>query len=155
MTAGARTVAMDSQIDVKEHIKSLSKRLIQAINNRTWRETAELLMLPSFSGYHDMDDNPWSVNNREAINNYMEDFLTEHPDFYTEILDMSVELDEKRGTASVWVLRSDINLTDKPRSETYMELAWVRKGEDWYCCGYQGVKSFPFYASDDHGGGGL
>lgn len=69
---------------------------------------------------------------------------------------MSVDVDDKRGTASVWMLRTDMDLAEGPRRETVMELAWVRKGDDWFCSGYQGVRRFPFYASNDAlGGGGL
>lgn len=95
-----------------------------------------------------MDDDSWTVDTREAIISQIEQFFTENPDFHTEILDMSVELDDACSEASVWIRRTDVGLAEGPRRETVMQFLWVRKGLEWFCSGYQGVRSFPFYGGE-------
>ena len=102
-----------------------------------------------------MDQTPWSIGSRDEIIAQMAEFLKANPDFHTEVLDMSVDI-ESPSTAKVWMRRTDKGLAEGPNRETLMQFAWVCRGEEgWFCEGYQGVRSFPFFGGEDvvEGGG--
>lgn len=100
-----------------------------------------------------MDQTAWSVSSRDQLISQMDEFLKMNPNFHTEILDMSVDIDST-STAKVWIRRTDTGLVQGPNKETLMQLSWVLRDEEWLCEGYQGVRSFPFYGGNDVPGGG-
>lgn len=133
--------------NTKEHLKFLSKQLIIALNTRTFRETANKLMVPNFSGFHEQDNENLTASDRETLIELMEGFSRENPNFYSDILDMNVEVDEKQGIGRVSMIRTDTGLAEGPDKETFMELSWIKQGSEWLCNGYQGLRHFPYYAS--------
>ena len=135
----------ENSISVEDRLRDLSTRLVHSMNTRTFTAVATELLLPEYTGFHDMDQTPWRVSNREAIITQMNDFLAANPEFHTEILDLTVDVDEKRGRASVWIRRTDTGLSEGWKKETIMEFGWVEKDGRWWCGGYKGVRSFPFY----------
>ena len=131
---GLETQSINSSLqeDVKEHIKTLSTQLVDSLNTRSFGSKAEELLLPTFSGYHDMDDTSWTAKTRGHIKNQMEQFLIENPNFHTEITDISIDGDDKDGVASAWIVRTDTGLVEGPDRETIMELSWMRRGSEWF-----------------------
>jgi hypothetical protein len=141
--------------NIADHLMDLSSRLVDSLNTRTFHLLAPIYMLPDFGGFHAMDQTPWFVGSRDEIISQIDEFLKMNPNYHTEILDMSVDIDSA-STAKVWVRRTDKGLADGPNRETLMQFAWVFRDEEWLCEGYQGVRSFPFYGGDDApDGGGL
>lgn len=131
-----------------DHLMDCSTHLVNSLNTRTFHLVAPIYMVPNFGGSHLMDQTPWFIGSRDEIISQMEEFLKTNPDFHTEILDMSVDLDSTT-TAKVWVRRTDEGLAEGPKRETLMQLAWVYRDGEWLCDGYQGVRSFPFFGGDD------
>lgn len=144
-----------ANVKIADHLRDLSTHLIQSIQNPTFSIVAPMYMIPNFSGEHLMDQSDWRATSRDEIIALMEDFVTANPDFYSEILDISVDVDPSCQAAKVWIRRTDAGLAEGPTRETLMQLAWQLKDGEWVCVGYQGVRSFPFYGGlDDSKSGG-
>lgn len=139
--------------NVANHLMDLSSHLVESLTTRTFHIVATMYMLPEFGGYHSMDQTPLSATNRDEVVLLMDEFLKANPDFHTEILDMSVDIDST-STAKVWMRRTDTGLAEGPNRETLMQLSWVLRDGEWLCDGYQGVRSFPFFGGDDAPSGG-
>lgn len=105
-------------------------------------------MLPNFSG-SEVDDYRHTVTVRDGSIEFVTGYLDENPNFHTEVSQINAEVDEKLGDAKVWISRIDTGLTEGKPRECVMLLTWIRKGNDWFCTGYEGMRSFPFYTSDE------
>lgn len=133
--------------NTQEHLKFLSRQLINALNTKTFSDAANLLMVQNFSGFHGQDDDNLVATSRAELIETIEGFLDSNPNFHSDILDTSAEVDEHLGIGKVSILRTDTGLAEGPNRETFMELSWIRNGNEWFCNGYQGLRSFPYYAS--------
>lgn len=85
----------------------------------------------------------------------MSRFLAENPYYRTEVLDISVDVDEAAETASVWILRTCDGLTGYVRQENVSHLTWQWQKDDWYCIDYEAIRYFPIFTIEASGGGGL
>ena len=136
-------------VKLADHLSDLSTHMILALNTRTFGIVAPMYMVATFSGDHLMDQNTWNLTSRDEVIAHIEDFLKMNPDFFTQILDISVAIEPDSDAAKVWIRRTDSGLADGPTRETLMELAWRLMDGEWVCVGYQGVRSFPLYGGLD------
>lgn len=140
--------------NTQERLQYLSKQFVDAMNTNTFREVVYRLLTPDFSGVHEQDDDQWTFSGREGLIKHMETFLARNPMLYTEILNSTAEVDERRGTGRVFILRSVVGLAGGVKKEAFMELHWVRFGGvggggdgEWLCSGYRGLRGFSFFGS--------
>jgi hypothetical protein len=136
-------------VGVADHLMDLSTHLVQSLNTRTVSIVFPMYMDPSFSGFHSMDQTPWSVTSRDEIVAEIEAFLQANPKFHTKIMDMSADVDPNNTSAKIWIRRTDTGLEDGRALETLMQFTWTLRDGEWLCEGYQGVRSFPFYVGSD------
>jgi hypothetical protein len=137
------------RVKIANHLSDLSSHMIRALNTRTFSIVAPMYMVATFSGDHLMDQSTWSLTSRDEVIAHIEEFLKMNPDFFTEILDISVDIEPDSQAAHVWIRRTDSGLADGPTRETLMQLAWRLADGEWVCVGYQGVRSFPLFGGLD------
>jgi hypothetical protein len=110
LTVGAKDFKTTRRmVNAVDHLMNLSSHLVDSLNTRAFHIAAPMYMVADFGGSHSIDQTPWSVSSRDEIISEMYEFLKMNPDFHTEILDMSVDIDST-STAKVWVRRTDTGL---------------------------------------------
>lgn len=136
-----------------EYLKHLSAQFVDAMNTRTFREAVYRLITPNFKGVHEQDDDQWVFSGREGLIKHMENFLAANPQLYTEILNSTAEVDERKGVGRVDILRNVTGLAGgAPKKEAFMEFRWVRcAGGEWLCSEYRGLRGFSFFGSVEYG----
>ncbi|KAK4623710.1 hypothetical protein CLAFUW4_05502 [Fulvia fulva] len=89
-----------TSIDTASHLKQLVQTMTNTVNARNFNPAFwEPLIHPSYQD----NSKTWFTGLRgpELFTVALRDFITENPDFIVRTIDMTVEVDEKKGTAQV------------------------------------------------------
>lgn len=136
-------------------MKVLSLDFIASMNSADFSGVGCQHFSPRIKANHDAAQHSHYATSRLDTLAFMSRFLTENPRYRTEVLDISVEVNEEAKTASVWILRTCEGLTDRMRRENVCHLTWQWQEGDWYCVEYEAIRFFPFFTIEALLGGGL
>ena len=139
----------------EQYVKVLSLDFIASMNSGNFNSVGCQHFSPQVNAIHDAEQHSHHAISRTDTLAFMSRFLAENPRYRTEVLDISVDVNETVGTASVWILRTCEGLGDYVRRENVCHLTWQWQEGDWYCVDYEAIRYFPFFTIEALHGGGL
>jgi hypothetical protein len=139
----------------EEYVRVLSLDFIASMNSGNFDCVGCQHFSPQVNAVHDAAQHSHYATSRTDTLDFMSRFLKENPEYRTEVQDISVDVNEATGTASVWILRTCDGLADFMRRENVCHLTWQWEEGDWYCIEYEAIRYFPFFTIEALQGGGL
>ena len=139
----------------EQYVKQLSLDFIACMNTRNFNSPGCQHISPHFEAVHDAEHHSYHATSRTDTLDFMSRFLDANPGYRTQVLDVSVNVDEAADKANAWMLRTCEGLTNCARRESVCHLEWQRQDGDWFCVGYEAIRYFPFFTIEALRGGGL
>ena len=129
----------------EEYVKALTREFAEALNTKDCSSPIWDHLTTDVHSSHDAGNESISTSSQEELIEKMRRVMDSFPDYHTEVLDVSAEVNETTGSAKAWMLRTCNGFPDGLRRETVCQLTWERRNGDWYCSSYRGIRSFPWW----------
>lgn len=140
--APAAPTISERESSSRSHLEQVTREIVECINNREWSPTPWIRHISEdFEVCLDHLGKP-SIFGKDKFLNCWQKYTEANPDYHCEILNLTVTVREKTGTATVWL---SMRITGDPpntQRENVTLTYWRRCDDMWLACkqtGYRGA----------------
>ena len=112
----------------------------ETLNNRNFESPWLDYLAPDVIAIH--ETTPISRGRERLIEN-LRSMIEQMPEYHADILNSTATVNERRGTAVVYIHLFLTGMPDGIRRESVNVLDWVRKGGDWRIARHSGMRGPP------------
>lgn len=133
-----------------KQLEYISARVIDLIRTHNWtHKDWKLYVAENFTTYApaaflEQLSNPTTTTRQAYIDNYKA-FADANPEYDCEPVSIEADVDEKEGTAKVWIVMSVTGHPPSVRKESVTILFWVRTDDRWVLVKQVGIRGFQAY----------
>jgi hypothetical protein len=126
-------------------LESLSRRLIECFCTQDWENPLLSLATPNFSAY--IDHAEARVRSFDEHVEFHKMLHLAHPEYVYEVDNVSADVDDEKGLASVWALLTVTGYPAHIRRESLTVLSWRRRKGKWRCYKQLGIRGVNWFDS--------
>jgi hypothetical protein len=126
-------------------LESLSRQLINCFCTQDWDNPLLKLATPNFSAY--IDHAEARVRSFDEHVEFHKSLHLAHPEYVYEVDNVSADVDDEKGLASVWALLTVTGYPAPIRRESLTVLSWRRRKGKWRCYKQLGIRGVNWFDS--------
>ena len=139
------TLSFDDKVPYKSpiaaHLEDVADRIVKHIANKDFSNPDfEEYLAPDYHAYLPHSQQPYSRSLKDLLDNYQV-HATTFPEYHIEALNLSADVNEKNGTATVWML---LRVTGAPTSVQRESVTVVyfrrKRGGKWVAFKQTGIR---------------
>lgn len=139
-----------AQISTAAYLEDLSARIIGRIRNQDWshrdwvEHVGDNFTVYAPAAFLEQLNYP-STSTREAYIESYKAFIKANPEYDCDPVSIEADVDEREGTAKVWIVMSVTGHPPLVRKESVSILHWVRTKDRWVAVKQVGIRGFQAY----------
>jgi hypothetical protein len=126
-------------------LENLSRQLINCFCTQDWNNPLLQLATPNFSAY--IDHAEARVRSFDEHVEFHKALHAAHPEYVYEVDNVSADVDDGKGLASVWALLTVTGYPAQIRRESLTVLSWRRRKGKWRCYKQLGIRGVNWFDS--------
>ena len=130
-----------STLSTEDYLKRNSEAICnETLNNRNFESPSLAYLAPEVLAIH--ETTPISTG-REILIENLRSMMERMPDYHADILNSTAAVNERKGTAAVYLHLFLTGMPDGIRRESVNVLDWVRRGGVWQIVRHSGMRGPP------------
>lgn len=125
------------------YLENLSACVAKCISTRNWSHPVFEHFAPDFQAFVEHSPTPFIRSAKEYITVY-DEIAAKHPNYRSELLSVSGDVNEEEGTATVWLLLRIFGHPDENTVKESVTVAYFsRRNGKWWFMKQHGIRGMP------------